>query len=87
MSFSKKEYKVRLRGRSAVIYEEGERKAILEAEMMAGPTDLVIYLESLRCWQPPYENEVLSSEDKQRIKENITKELEAKGLNIVWEYS
>ena len=85
MFFNSKKYKVSLRGRSGVIYKEGKRTMHIEAEMMVGPTDLVIYSDSLCCWQPPHEDDVLTVEDKQRIKENIIKELEKNGLNIDWE--
>ncbi len=85
MLHRKKKYKVRLHGRSGVVYEEGERSVLIEAEMMAGPTDLVIYSDSIRYWQSPHEGKVISPDEKQRIKENITKELEDKGLNIDWE--
>lgn len=85
MIFSKNKYKVSLRGRSGVIYQEGKKSALIEAEMMTGPTDLVIYLDSLRFWQSPYEDEIVTLDDKLRIKENVTKELEVKSLNIEWE--
>ena len=85
MIFSKKKYKVSLRGRSGVVYQEGKRSALIEAEMMIGLTDLVIYSKSLEFWQPPHESEIVTSDDKLRIRENVIKELEAKGLNIEWE--
>ena len=52
---------------------------------MTGPTDLVIYLESLKFWQSPHRDEKVAFDDKVRIKENVSKELEARGLNIDWE--
>jgi hypothetical protein len=86
MLFKKKTFKVKMRGRSGVIYEEGVRCILIDAEMMIGTTDLVIYADSLQHWQPPYDAEVITPDDKRRIISNITNELESKGLNIDWEY-
>ena len=84
MFFGSKEYKVSIKGRSSVIYAEGQREARIETEMLTGPTDLVIYFEQFRSWQPPFQNDVLSERDRQRIKSNIAKELEASGLTLEW---
>lgn len=85
MFFGSKKYKVSLIGRSGVIYSEGNRKAQIEAEMMTGSTDLVIYFDRFRSWQPPFQGDNLTEEDRQRIKLNISKEFERKGLEIEWD--
>jgi hypothetical protein len=58
---------------------------LIEAEMMTGSTDLVIYFDRIRSWQAPYEDQEISEDDKMRIKKNISKELERKGLVVEWE--
>ena len=85
MFFKSKGYKVALKGRSGVLYSEGDHKAQIEAEMLAGSTDFVIYFDMFNSWLPPFENEAITSEDKQRIKQNISQELESKGLVIEWD--
>ena len=85
MIFRKDCYKVKLRGRSGVVYEEGGKTVEIEAEMLAGEIDMVIYFDSIRNWQSPHENEAISLDEKNRIKENITVALKEKGLVIEWE--
>ena len=85
MFFHSKKYKVSLKGRSEIIYLEGKRKAQIEAEMMTGTTDLVIYFDTFYSWQPPFQDETISAEDRRRIKLNISNELISKGLKIEWE--
>ena len=70
-------YKVKLRGRSGVVYEEGGKTVQIEAEMLAEEIDLVIYFESIRHWE--------SLEERKRIKANVTAALKEKGLAIEWE--
>ncbi|PTN12730.1 Imm74 family immunity protein [Nitrosomonas aestuarii] len=85
MFFDSRDYNVSLKGRSRIIYSEGKRKAHIESEMLTGSTDLVIYFDRFRAWQSPFEKINVTDEDKQRIKRNISKELEGKGLVIEWE--
>ncbi|UCH40810.1 MAG: hypothetical protein JSU67_03700 [Gammaproteobacteria bacterium] len=85
MFFRKDCYKVKLRGRSGVVYEEGGKTVQIEAEMLAGEIDMVIYFDSISSWQPPYENEAIPLDEKNRIKENVTVALKEKGLAIEWE--
>ncbi len=78
-------YIVKFRGRSGVIYKEGDRSVQIEAEMLSGSIDLVIYSEGIKAWQPPHDDEIISTEEKKNIIVNITKYLEEKGLSIEWE--
>jgi len=84
MFFRKNKYKVKLKGRSRVLYTEGKYKAHIDTEMMNGNTDLLIYFDLFCAWDAPFEDEIISDEDKKRIKKNIGKELENKGLIIEW---
>jgi hypothetical protein len=85
MFFGNKAFKVSLKGRSGIVYSEGGRTAKIEAEIMAGDTDLVIYFSLFRTWEPPSEDDLLADEDRQRIRDNIAKELESKGMTLEWE--
>lgn len=85
MFFSSKKYKVSLNGRSGVTYSEGKRKALIEAELLLGQMNLAIYFNSFHSWQPPFEKDVVTDEERQRMKLNISKELEKKGFNIDWD--
>ena len=85
MFFKSKGYKVKIKGRSGVIYEEGKRKLFISAEMMTGAIDLVIYVSSMQSWKAPFNGTLLTVDDKKRIKFNISQELKSKGLRIEWE--
>ena len=43
--FGSKNFKVSLKGRSGIVYTEGKHSALIEAEMMTGTTDFVIYFD------------------------------------------
>ena len=68
-----------------VLFTKKEKSALIEAEILAGPTDMVIYLERLRSWEPPHDHKVISPDEKRRMRENITQELKGKGLVIDWD--
>lgn len=85
MIFRRKKYKVSLKGRSGITYLEGDRIANIEAEMMTGDIDLVIYFDRFRAWAPPNEKDYITEEDRKRIRENVTEELESKGMVLDWE--
>jgi len=84
MFFKKKPYEVHLRGRSKIYYNEGDHQAIIGVEMLTGDIDFVVYLNELKKWESPYDNEALSDIDKQRMKLNIEKELLKKNIRLEW---
>jgi len=85
MLFHKDKVKVRIRGRSSIIYEENKKIMHIEAEMLSGEIDLVIYFDSIKYWQPPYKNKIISLDEKNIIKAKITTALQEKGIVIEWE--
>lgn len=85
MFFSSKKYKVSLNGRSEVAYTEGKYKALIEAELLTDPMGIAIYFDDFHSWQPPFEKDIVTDEDRQRIKLNISKEFESKGFEIDWD--
>ena len=84
MLFKKRAYKVKLKGRSGVEYSEGKKKIFIGSEFMAGSNGIVIYSDSLKAWQPPYENGKLSINEIERIKHNITEDLKGHGIPLEW---
>ena len=80
-----KEHEVKLIGRSWVVYSEKNHVVKLEFEVMSGGVECVIYFEKFCAWQPPFQNEAISADDKKRIKRNIKEYLEAKSKAVIWE--
>jgi hypothetical protein len=54
-------------GRSGFTYHFESYAAEVEAEMLVGPINYVIYSSTIEKWLPPHENEQLTEEDRQRI--------------------
>lgn len=84
MLFKKRVYKVKLKGRSGVEYSESNKKILIGSEFMAGSNGIVIYSDSLKAWQPPYENEKLSIQERERIQNNIKEDLKGHGILVEW---
>jgi hypothetical protein len=83
MFLKRKPYKVKLKGRASLLYEEQGKTLSVDSELLGGANfDIVIYSDSIKNWDPPFETEVLSDADKQRIKANITEDLPR--LRIDW---
>ena len=84
MWFKRKNCRVKLTGRAGLLYEEGNRSMLVDSEMLAGKDfDMVIYSESIKQWQPPHETEPISDADRDRIRNNISRELS--GSRIDWQ--
>jgi hypothetical protein len=79
-----KKPRVELQGRAGLIYYEGNRRIKVDSELLAGPQfDIVIYSDSLKAWEPPFDEESLTPQDIERIKFNINSEL--KKMRIDWQ--
>jgi hypothetical protein len=80
-----KKYKVKLKGRSKVVYIEGDKQLTIDSEMLSTPADLVIYINNKTTWDDPFACVSLSEQDRCRIVKNIRSELEKDGLIISFE--
>jgi len=77
-----KNYKVSLSGRSGVLYSENNHNVEIESEFLYGEYDMVIYFSLIQSWLSPNEHEIISEEERERIKINIQNELS--NLKIDW---
>jgi hypothetical protein len=66
-------FSVEMRGMGPLIYREGPRTLICDAELMAPGTTfyLVIYADQVKNWEAPHAAEPLDDHEKKRIFENI----------------
>lgn len=46
---------------------------------------LIVYGDSISCWLPPFDGEVVAESDRRRIIANIARELHARGEEFVIE--
>jgi hypothetical protein len=82
--FSKNRFKVKTVANYAISYIEGKHKALIESEFLVGEIDLVVYFDTLKSWEPPFENEIISDESKVTIRENIANELKRQKISFEW---
>jgi hypothetical protein len=64
-------FSVSLVGRSRIVYTEGDKTLNVSAEMLVGDVDFIIYAETVRRWEPPFDSEVISADEMKRIMDNI----------------
>src|SRR5260221_6534027 len=60
-------FRIRLQGRDSFLYVEGDRTMTIVGEMQTGKVDFIIYLSSLRRWQPPHEMEEVDEIKRKEI--------------------
>jgi hypothetical protein len=76
--------KLKLTGRAGLIYKNDGRTMLIDSEMLGtGEYDMVIYERSMKAWQAPHDGEVVTEEEKQRIKEDIQTHM--KKCRIDWQ--
>lgn len=68
--------------RSRILYQDGKRKMYISFEWVTpdGATQIDSY--SIKRWESPYQNEIITEAEKQNILDNIKKELERKGTTV-----
>ena len=65
-----------------VRYSEGERSLQIPAELMAGPSGLALYPDSALKWEGARSGELIDSENRQRILNNIRAAFKFRGFDI-----
>ncbi len=64
-------FSVEVLGRTGLRYTEGNRVAHIDSELLVGEPAIVVYMNRLKTWQAPHENDVLDDAAKAKILENI----------------
>jgi hypothetical protein len=65
-------FEVQLIGRGSIIYKERKKKLKIGSEWLHGRTDYYwILSDSIRKWEPPFDNDLIDSNKKEEILENI----------------
>lgn len=83
--WNKKTFKVKLRGRSKVEYIEGGRHISIDSEFMSDEEPgIILYAGNLTCWDRPFEREILSQDDLDRIKKNVLVDLKKYDIIAEW---
>jgi len=75
-------FSVEVLGRTGLLYTEGSRSLHIDSEVLAGPSGLVIYTNSIRSWNPPHDNEAIDKSKRDAIVENVRRAFRFRGLEI-----
>ena len=71
---------VTILGRSGLRYRDGSRTAFIDAEMLAGATDLVVYVNTINAWEGT--NQAIGEEERDRIVANIRRVLDENRVTV-----
>lgn len=83
MFFNRKNFSVKVTGRAGLIYKEGKKLVKIDSEMLTGPDfDIVVYKNSFKRWEPPFEGDIINDIEKDRIIGNVKSDLEENGYKV-----
>ena len=83
MAFGLKKYKVVAKGRSGLLYKEGDKAITVDSELLSESLGIAIFTDSIKSWDAPFNEEALSEEDRNRIIKNIKKDLEKQKRKVI----
>jgi hypothetical protein len=75
-------FSVRILGRAGLTYREGERQLLVNSELLTTPSGMVIYTNSIKAWQPPFEQDEIDATKKAQIIDNIRRAFRWAGYEI-----
>jgi hypothetical protein len=83
MAFGLKKYKVIAKGRSGLTYKEGDKTITVDSELLSESLGIAIFIDSIKSWDAPYNEDPLSDEDRSRVIQNIKKDLEKQKHKVI----
>jgi len=75
-------FSVKILGRTGLQYTEGSKTLHVNSEVLAGPSGLGIYKNSIKSWDLPYDNETIDESKRDAIVENIRRAFRFDGYEI-----
>lgn len=78
---SSKGFSVEILGRTGIRYTEGNRSMFIDSEVLATPA-IAVFASSIRCWEPPFDREVIDDAKRQAIVSNITEAIRFCGETV-----
>ena len=75
-------FSVEVLDRTGLLYTEGSRSLDIDSEVLAGPSALVIYTDSISSWNPPHDDETIDRCKRDAIVENIRRAFRFRELEI-----
>jgi hypothetical protein len=75
-------FSVEVLGRTGLRYIDHGRVMNIDSEVLAGPSGLVLYSNSIRKWIEPHENESVDETVRRQIIENVREAFRFRDLEI-----
>ena len=69
-------------GRTGLRYSEAGKALRIDSEVLAGPSGIVIYTDSINHWEEPHQIAPFSDADRQRVIENVKAAFKFRGYDI-----
>jgi hypothetical protein len=75
-------YSVEVLGRTGLIYKEGSKTLQIDSEVLAGPSGIVVYTDSINSWDKPNAVSQIDDKERERIVSNIVAAFKFRGYDI-----
>jgi hypothetical protein len=75
-------FSVEALGRTGLRYSEAGKTLKIDSEVLAGPSGMVVYTDSINQWEEPHHLVPFSDADRQRIIENVKAAFKFRGYDI-----
>ena len=75
-------FSIEILGRAGLRYIEGAKRLEVDSEVLAGPSGMVIYQNSIKSWDPPHNNELIDESKRNTIVDNIRRAFRFQGYEI-----
>lgn len=75
-------FSVEALGRTGLRYSEAGKTLKIDSEVLAGPSGMVVYTDSINHWEEPHHVEPFSDADRQRVIENVKAAFRFRGYDI-----
>jgi len=75
-------FSVEVLGRVGVRYREHGKSMTIDSEVLAGPSALVLYTDSITQWDSPHDFELVDDKTRRRIVDNVCEAFLSRGLKI-----
>jgi Immunity protein 74 len=64
-------FSVEVLGRTGIEYREGSKSAFVDSEVLVTGHGIAVFKDSIKRWRPPHDKELISTEERRRILDNI----------------
>ncbi|UCG11219.1 MAG: hypothetical protein JSU72_11745 [Deltaproteobacteria bacterium] len=82
ISLSDERFSIEVLGRAGLLYLGAAKRLVVDSEVLAGPSGLAVYQNSIKSWDPPHDYELIDESKRLTIVDNIRRALRFQGFAI-----